>query len=361
MKTRRRIGVVVGALALAMSAVAAPLASATGLPSKAARAGDFLASALVRKTTHGQPSAYVPYGGEANLSLTAEGILAFHALGRLTEQNLLVTYLAARAEKYVHISSGCGSTAAYDDAGHLGMLLLVANITGTQSAFDVANLRTRLLASQRTTGSNAGLFGLNSAKACFDGTQRTSFALLGLMADGRSPSDPAVTSGVSWLVSQQCSNGAFPAFRGTEACAKSGWGPNHFDTNSTASAVLALQASGPSITSESAIAAALGWLAKAQNADGSWGFYKGDTGDSNSTSWVIMALVATHQLGQVNIGPVNIQNWTKGTTSPYGALGAFQDRSTHGIFWQPGSLPDTLSTVQGIVGLTGFNLALTLA
>ena len=356
MKTRRRMGVVVGALALGLSALAAPMASATGLPLKATKAGDYLATTLVMKTTHGQPSAYVPYGGVANLSLTAEGIIAFHAVGRFTEQNLLVTYLAARAEKYVHVTSGCGSTAAYDDAGHLGLLLLVANLTGTRSAFDVSSLRLRLLETQRTTGGNAGLFGQNSPKACFDGTQRTSFALLGLLADGLSPSDPAITSGVSWLVTQQCSNGAFSAFRGTAECAKSGWGANHFDTNSTASALLALQASGPSVTSDGAIAAALGWLHKAQNTDGSWGFYKGDAGDSNSTSWVIMALVATQQLSEVNI-----ESWTKGTTSPYDALGRFQSRTNHGIFWQAGLLPDTLSTVQGIVGLTGFNLALWLA
>ncbi len=352
MKTRRRSALVAGALVLSLglNTLTTSAASAAGLPGRAQRAGDYLASQLIHKTINATDTAYVAYSGTTpNLSLTAEAILAFHALGRTTEENLLLGYLEARVEKYVHVTSGCGSATAYDDAGHLGLVLYLANLTGAQSSFDLSALQARLLATQRP----GGLFGLNSPMACYDGVQRTAFAILGLIKNGMLPTDPVIVSATNWIEHQQCPNGAFPAFRGTtQPCASSGWGANRFDTNSTADALLGLKASGADPTTGSS-ARALTWLASAQKADGTWGFYKNDQGDSDSTSAVITALVMA---GQLEAG--TIAQWTKSGVTPYQALATFQSKLSYGIVWQAGSLPDNLSTIEAILGLSGYSLQL---
>lgn len=339
------------AVSLGLSSLMAQTASAAGLPNQAAQAGDYLAAQLHHKTINGHDTAYVAYVGTTpNLSLTAEAVIAFHALGRTADANLVLRYLQARVEDYVHVESGCGSSGPYDDAGHLGLVLYIAHLTNSQSGFDITGLKNRLLGLERMSGANIGLFGSNSPKACFDGVQRTSFAVIGLLSSGMPASDPAISAAMQWLTTQQCPNGAFPAYRAPGApCATSGWGPDRFDTNSTAYAVLAAVAAGASSAAGQPLAAALSWLAKVQRSDATWGMYKGDTGDSDSTSLVTSALVAAGQLAPSQIG-----TWTKAGVTPYRALATFQDPASKGIFWQAGSLPDNLSTIEGITALSAF-------
>ena len=78
MKTRRRSALVVGALALSLglSTLTTSAASAAGLPGRAQKAGDYLASQLIHKTINATDTAYVAYSGTTpNLSLTAEAAL----------------------------------------------------------------------------------------------------------------------------------------------------------------------------------------------------------------------------------------------------------------------------------------------
>ena len=127
---------------------------------------------------------------------------------------------------------------------------------------------------------NVGLFG--SQDPTYDGVYRQSLAIIGLVATGHTPNAPAV----NWLLSQQCADGAFTAYRAdtTKACTAAAE-----DENSTALAIQALTALGkPTAT---AIAA----LKHFQLADG--GFYDNTAfgpaaSDANSTGLAESAFVA---------------------------------------------------------------------
>jgi hypothetical protein len=126
-----------------------------------------------------------------------------------------------------------------------------------------------------------GLYG--AADPTYDGVWRQSLTLLAQMDLGVVPADQAV----DWLAGQQCANGAFPAFRAdtTKPCDAKVL----VDTNSTAAAVQALEATGGH---EDVPRKALAWLKSVQNKDGGWGYTAGGPSDANSTSVVIGALTS---------------------------------------------------------------------
>ncbi|MES5821464.1 prenyltransferase/squalene oxidase repeat-containing protein [Streptomyces sp. RG80] len=129
-----------------------------------------------------------------------------------------------------------------------------------------------------------GLYG--SGDPTYDGVWRQSQTLLAQLEQDVVPADEAV----DWLAGQQCANGAFPAFRAdtTKPCdAKV-----VVDTNNTAAAVQALEATGGH---EDASGKAIAWLKSVQNKDGGWGYTPGGPSDANSTSVVIGALTAAGQ------------------------------------------------------------------
>lgn len=127
----------------------------------------------------------------------------------------------------------------------------------------------------------AGLYG--TTDPTYDGVWRQSLALIAQHRVGVRPAAKAI----DWLVGQQCSNGAFAAFRADpgKACdAKT-----MVDTNSTAAAVQALAAAGGR---DAEIKKAVTWLKSVQNKDGGWGYTPGGASDANSTSVVVGALNA---------------------------------------------------------------------
>jgi len=127
---------------------------------------------------------------------------------------------------------------------------------------------------------NIGLFG--SQDPTYDGVYRQSLAIIGLVATGHTPNAPAV----NWLLTQQCADGSFTAYRAdtTKACT-----PASEDENSTALAIQALAALGkPTATAITA-------LRHFQLADG--GFYDNTAfgpaaSDANSTGLAESAFVA---------------------------------------------------------------------
>lgn len=129
-----------------------------------------------------------------------------------------------------------------------------------------------------------GLYG--AGDPTYDGVWRQSLTLLAQMDQGVIPAGKAV----DWLAGQQCANGAFPAFRADTA--KPCDAKVMVDTNSTAAAVQALEATGGH---EDVPRKALDWLKSVQNKDGGWGYTAGGPSDANSTSVVIGALTAAGQ------------------------------------------------------------------
>ncbi|MFG2374447.1 prenyltransferase/squalene oxidase repeat-containing protein [Streptomyces sp. NPDC048504] len=146
----------------------------------------------------------------------------------------------------------------------------------------------------------AGLYG--TSDPAYDGVWRQSLALLAQDAVGVEPADQAVT----WLVGQQCADGAFAAFRADPA--KACDAKVMVDTNSTAAAVQALANDG---RGDSAVTKAVTWLKSIQNPDGGWGYSPGGASDANSTSVVIGALADAG---------VTVPNLQKDGKSPYDAL-----------------------------------------
>ncbi|MEU5531892.1 prenyltransferase/squalene oxidase repeat-containing protein [Streptomyces sp. NPDC020362] len=129
----------------------------------------------------------------------------------------------------------------------------------------------------------SGLFG--KSDPTYDGVWRQSFALLAQHLAGERPAAPAV----NWLVSQQCDNGSFPAFRADPAKPCLGKDGAQPDIDSTAAAVQALHALGEH---DGEVRKAVSWLKGMQNKDGGFGFAVGQPSDTNHTADVIGALTA---------------------------------------------------------------------
>ncbi|GAA2087581.1 terpene cyclase/mutase family protein [Streptomyces albiaxialis] len=149
----------------------------------------------------------------------------------------------------------------------------------------------------------------------FDGVWRQSVALLALDAAGAKPSPKAV----SWLSTQQCEDGSFPAYR-ADPKAKCDAKKTPADVNATAVAVQALSASigGPNAGTDKA----LDWLKSVQNKDGGWGYNPGSPSDANSASVVVGALVSAG---------VNPTEWKKEGKTAFDALLSLQiDKDTKG-------------------------------
>jgi len=286
-----------------------------------------------------------PTTGQANLSFTANTVLALAATGiDIPGAQLALTYLEAHVDDYVTVTGT-------DGPGQLSLLILDAHALGVDPTnFGGTNLVTRLVATERTSGTDAGLFGAQDPT--FDGAYRQGLALAALAAVGDT-SQGVVGSAITWLRGQQCPDGGWTSYITTanpcDGDPASFAGP---DTNSTALAIQGL-ASQSAVTSAISTAA-LGFLTGAQNPDGGWGYEPNATtapgsSDSNSTALVVQALVA---LGQSPL----FASFQHGSATPISSLLSFQVSTgpdTGGFVFQANDSPDILSTVQAVPALAG--------
>lgn len=142
-------------------------------------------------------------------------------------------------------------------------------------------------------GPDAGLYG--TTDPTYTGVSNQSLAILGLVSTGIEPSPVAV----NWLVSQQCLDGSYQAYRVSIRTACGPSDPINFsgpDTNSTALAALALDSVGKSAEAKKAV----NWLAKAgaQAPNGTTGIaYYPSAGALPDTNSSALAYLAMSSLG----------------------------------------------------------------
>jgi hypothetical protein len=289
------------------------------------RAAAWLASKVNAK-------GYVVSSGSPDLSDTTLTILALAATK--TEGNVAhraLTYVEHHVGAYVQESG-------VDRPGELATLILDAHELGANPRdFGGTNLVMRLLHTLQTSGPDAGLFGVQDPT--YDGAYRQGLSLMALAAVGETKRS-VVGAAVTWLQHQQCSNGAWEAYRSSTAVPCTKTDPTTYsgpDTNSTALAIEGL-------TSQHAAfaVAPLHALVVLEASSGGWGYYGGPA-DPDSTALVVQAILALH--GNVAASP-----FTKGSRDPVSAILSFELRS--GAFYFPGSRSaNGLSTEQVVPAL----------
>ncbi len=238
--------------------------------------------------------------GTADLSATTQTVIALGVTGvDLNGARAGLSYLKANSQKYI-------SQQGSDGPGQLANLILAAHALGASPTnFGGTNLVQRLLATEQTTGVNAGRFGTDAQNAAFNsGTLDQGLALAALAA-AKVQADAA---SLNWLTSQQCPDGGWTDPDNVSTpCDPDPIGsafPNE-DTNTTSYAIQGLAAQGALTSTVST--KALGFLTAAQATDGGWNYSPStaanpETSDPDSTALVIQALLA---LGQ---SPTSLQH-----------------------------------------------------
>jgi hypothetical protein len=278
---------------------------------------------------------YVTFSANPDVSDTALTVLALAAAGgeRATALRAL-GYLRSHVGAYV-------TSGGHDGAGQLATLILDAHALGqSPTSFGGTNLVKRLLKTLRSTGPDAGLFGVQDPT--YDGAYRQGLALAALSAAGVRATS-GLAPAIAWLKRQQCANGGWESYRSstTPACPASDpatyTGP---DTNSTALAVEGLVAQRAKPRHNPVV-----FFRLLQSGDGGWGYYGGSS-DPDSTALVIQALVSLRD-------SVSSTTFRKGTKDPASALLAFRLASGAFFYPTPGS-PNTasgLATEQAVPAL----------
>jgi hypothetical protein len=351
--TFRRIAAT-GALALLLGITAAaiptPASATTALPSlPQPTAAQAAANWLAGQVTPGGFIASATVPGTANLDATANAVLALASAGVDGAQaSAMITYLQGQVDNYVTVSGS-------DGPGQLALLILDAHAMGlSATSFGGTNLVSRLQATERATGVDTGLFGLQDPT--FDGSYRQGLSLAALATAGVT-SGTAVTSAETWLTGQQCKDGGWTSY--INAFNPCNGKPADFegpDTNSTALAVQGLEAQ--HALSPAAAKSSLSFLTRAQSADGGWGFEPnsakapGST-DPDSTALVLQALLS------LGTSPASTK-LTKNTPDPVTTFLSFQITSgtgTGALFFPGTSGPNLLATYQAIPALAGVTVA----
>jgi hypothetical protein len=291
--------------------------------------------------------------GTPDLSATAQAAIGLGATGvDLTGARAALSYLKANAATYI-------TKQGSDGPGQLANLILAAHALGANpSSFGGTNLVARLLATEQTSGPNAGRFGTDAQDAAFNaGTVDQGLALAALAAAGVK----ADTASLTWLEGQQCINGGWTDPDNVNTpCDPDPIGsafPNE-DTNTTSYAIQGLAAQGALTAPMSTNA--LAFLTSAQDSDGGWPLSPNttanpETSDPNSTALVIQALLA---LGQSPSSPT----FDQGANTPLTALLSFQVTSGQdaGAFSFPGvgtaATGNVLATNQVVPALAGLTL-----
>jgi hypothetical protein len=223
------------------------------------------------------------------------------------------------------------ATYAAANAGRAGRLAVaLAGVDQDPQNFNGLNLVISLTTYYSPTTGSFDDFDINQA-----------WAMLGW----RAASQTVPTSASHHLVAGAMANGGWE------------WSPGFgSDTNTTALAIQALVAGGECITSPN-IANGLAYLKSAQNNDGGFPYDPqsiwGTDSDTNSTAWVVQALLA------VGEDPTSAE-WTVNSNNPISYLLSMQ--LADGSFeWQTGLGSNLLSTQQAVVPLLGRSFPLNVA
>jgi hypothetical protein len=311
----------------------------------------FTATQAAAKWIESQQAADGSIGG--SLSFTANGILALAAAHDTTAAQSALSYMEANANAFIAVTGGSGA----DGPGQLALLILDAHaLNADPTNFGGTNLPARLVATEQTSGPDAGLFGTETELTNFavggyvQGLVFTALKAIGQTADA---------AAIGWLTGQQCPSGGWvlqsqaTSFGGCTEDPSSGSGP---DTNSTALALQGLAAQGA--LTPSVQASALSFLTGGQDADGGWSYYQNSSAqpqasDPQSTGLVVQALLA------LGLSPTSAAFTTSGT-SPVSALLSFvvTSGSDVGAIFSPfgspttGDLPSTNQVGPVLAGLT---------
>ena len=300
------------------------------------------------------PGGFIPGStpGTADLSGTVNTLLALAAANvDLPLARTGLAYMEQNVNAYVTVEGS-------DGPGKLGILILAAHALGVDPTnFGGTNLVSRLLATEQTSGPNAGRFGTDAQDTAFDaGSYNQGIALQALKAAGVQADGPAI----AWLQQQQCPNGGWTDPDTTKTACNGD--PATFggpDTNTTAEAVMGLAAQGASTP---AIASgAVTFFRNGQNADGGWTIEPNapdnrQSSDPNSTSLVIQGLLA------LGLAPDGAQ-FVVGGNTPTGLLLTFRIilGTGAGAFYFPTTPPSNpnppnlLATDQAVPALMGLS------
>jgi hypothetical protein len=274
-------------------------------------------------------------------SSTVQAVLALAAAGvGGTKADAGMAWLEKHFPSYVNQDGA-------DVPGALSYLILAAQAMGVDpTTFGGTGTANNLIVRLENTQQPSGLFGTQDPT--YDGAFRQGLALMALANQGIS--NPA---GVSWLQSQQCSDGGWEAYQTTGCTApepSEGTGP---DTNSTSLAVEGLVAQSAVDPAENSHITS--FLESAQNSDGGFGYIglaspsSVQPSDPDSTGEVIQALVALGQLSN----PAFTQT---GGSTPITALSGMQlgcssSKGHRGAYVYPGVKgPNLLATLQAVPG-----------
>lgn len=257
-------------------------------------------------------------GGYDSMGASVETLLAIGA------NNLRATGWKRQAgspslQSYVMSKGAAHSRTGADAAGKLAVGLSAAG-----SCWPLGALRPTDFYSP-TTGAFTGAYGV--------GCGSQSWAILGTLALDQAVPEAAL----EYLRDAQLSNGGWEWQTGFGA-----------DTNSTSLALQALIAGGEPITS-SLVVSALNYLKSAQNDDGGFTYDPtsswGTASDTNSTAYVVQALLAAGQ------DPTS-SDWTVAGNNPISFLLSMQ--LPDGSFeYQPGQGSNLLATQQAVPALLG--------
>ncbi|MDQ2836484.1 MAG: hypothetical protein M3Y89_03575 [Actinomycetota bacterium] len=297
---------------------------------------------------------YLTGFGVPDATDTAYAVIGLHAVGVGRQASAqAIGYLKTELGDALQGSDGT------DSPGALAYYIMAA-VSAGQDPYHFGgraaqnDLVTRLLATERTTGTDTGLFG--AADPSFDGAFRQGLALAALASVHYSAGRPAITAATAWLRGQQCSNGLWQSYRASVSVPCAPADPATFagpDTNSTSLATQGLAAYGQ----HPQRAQLLTSLKAVQAADGGFGYLAaaGQSSDPDSTALSIQTILAE------NASPKSAY-WRTATGSPNAALASFQlgcsaPVANRGAFFYPGSAdPNVLATVQAVPAAAGKTL-----
>jgi hypothetical protein len=339
---RALILVIITALAASLTVTGTADATSSKAPKSQAPAA-IGASWLARQITAN--GGFVKSFGSPDPTDTAYAVIGLHAAKvGAAASGAAIAYLETQLG--TALQSG-GS----DSPGALAYFILAAVAAGADprhfgGSAPANNLVARLVATQRTRGSDAGLFGVQDPS--FDGAFREGLGLAAMKAAKVNTNNSHVAAATRWLTAQQCANGLWQSYRADPSVACPPADPNFFtgpDTNSSGMAMQGLAAYARTPRKKRAIAS----LDAVQASDGGFSFMAapGQGSDPDSTALVIQGLLAFGSKPTEKM-------WTTPNGNPYDALARFQlgcasAPADRGAFVFPGSsAPNVFATVQAV-------------